>query len=331
MAEAGIRPSIKHRRVGDYQLESLITDGVNYQDWLAKHVSVETRRRVRIYSYGKATSPDSRQALARQARREFQILEGVESPGILKVLDYKESELGPALVFEHDPKAERLDQYLQRKRGELDIGRRLYLLRELAETLRYAHKKRLYHRALSPASVLVRETSRAQSSASRSHHELADRRARSERHRQHGPHDRHATCRRVRRRSGPRVSRARGPARALAVAGPSLDVFALGAVAHLVLAGAPARDRSDRACRETSPRPRPASFRRARRRGRRLAGLGPLQHPSGSFRTNRLDRRVHRVPRPCRDELTAPEPERVADPSTAKPGDRIGAGFTVVK
>ena len=115
------------------------------------------RRRVRIYSYGKATSPEARQALARQARREFQILEGVESPGILKVLDYKETELGPALVFEHDPGAQRLDHYLQRKLEGLDIGRRLFIVRELAETLRHAHKKRLFHRALTPASVLIRE------------------------------------------------------------------------------------------------------------------------------------------------------------------------------
>src|SRR6185436_14083876 len=159
MAEAGIRPSNKHRRVGDYQLDVLLGDGMNYQDWTAKHVSIGTKRRVRIYSYGKAASPESREALSRQARREFQILEGVESPGILKVQDYKDSELGPALIFEYDANAQRLDHYLQQKGEQLDIGRRLFILRELAETLEYAHKKRLYHRALSPACVLVREIS----------------------------------------------------------------------------------------------------------------------------------------------------------------------------
>jgi predicted ATPase len=33
MAEAGIRPSNKHRKVGDYQLGALLSEGASYQDW----------------------------------------------------------------------------------------------------------------------------------------------------------------------------------------------------------------------------------------------------------------------------------------------------------
>jgi len=330
MAEAGIRPSTKHRRVGDYQLESLISDGVNYQDWLAKHVSVETRRRLRIYSYGKVTSPESRQALARQARREFQILEGVESPGILKVLDYKESELGPALVFEHDPNAERLDHYVQRRREQLGIGRRLYILRELAETLRYAHKKRLYHRALSPASVLVRETT-----------ELNRPLRILIMNWQTGAREGSGTGSSVHTTGTQHVDEyVEDPARVylapealhgLSPAGPSLDVFALGAIAHLVLAGAP-------------PATDPTELAEKLRRGPGLRlsdaldgaadGLQDLvrfsTHPEVSARISSIDEFIEYLDL-AEDELTAPEPERVADPSTAKPGDRIGAGFTVAK
>ena len=46
--------------------------------------------------------------LARAAQREFQVLEGIQHPGILRAVAYHEHELGPALVFEHSPGALRL-------------------------------------------------------------------------------------------------------------------------------------------------------------------------------------------------------------------------------
>lgn len=153
--EAGVRPSNKHRRVGDYQLAVLIQEGESYQDWEGTDVAAEVRRRVRIYGYALAASKDARQALIRQATREFQILEGVDHPGILGVRDFKESELGPALLFDYSPREQRLDFLLRERGGQLNIDQRLSILRQLAETLKYAHRKKLVHRALSPQSVLV--------------------------------------------------------------------------------------------------------------------------------------------------------------------------------
>ena len=43
MEQAGIRPSQRARRVGDYVLGDLIADGPGYQDWLAKHASFDER------------------------------------------------------------------------------------------------------------------------------------------------------------------------------------------------------------------------------------------------------------------------------------------------
>lgn len=61
IAEAGIRPSNKHRQVGDYRLGKLIGEGDSYQDWDAQHVSVSTvHRRVRIYTVASASSPEAR-------------------------------------------------------------------------------------------------------------------------------------------------------------------------------------------------------------------------------------------------------------------------------
>ena len=148
--QAGIRPPGRGRRVGDYELEKLISEGDNWQDFSAKHAATGVARRVRIYPYARAASPEARDRLARTAQREFRVLEGVEHQGIQRVLDYREAELGPALIFEHDPDARRLDRYLAQKQTVLSLAERLALVRQLGEAMAFAHGKSLYHRGLAP-------------------------------------------------------------------------------------------------------------------------------------------------------------------------------------
>ncbi len=154
--QAGIRPRLRSRRVGDYELGAQLGEGEGWQDFLAKHVSLGVARRVRIYPFTRAASPEERKRLGRMATREFRVLEGIDHPGILRVLHFEESELGPALVFEHDPAAMRLDQFLAQHLQDLTLDARLDLLRELAVGLGYAHGKRLYHQGLTPQNILVR-------------------------------------------------------------------------------------------------------------------------------------------------------------------------------
>jgi serine/threonine protein kinase/predicted transcriptional regulator len=157
LEEAGIRPSQRARRVGDYQLDELLFTGPTYQDWLAHHATAKkTRRRIRLYPLPAAAGAEARAALERAARREMEALETVpDHPGLLKPQHLTRNEVGPALVFEHAPDALRLDHYLTRDGARLDLASRLALVRQLAETLQYVHEHRVFHRALSPQSVLV--------------------------------------------------------------------------------------------------------------------------------------------------------------------------------
>ena len=64
MQEAGIRPSQRARRVGDYRLDELLLEGPNYQDWTARHAAIDGERaRVRIYASAQSASDDERSAL----------------------------------------------------------------------------------------------------------------------------------------------------------------------------------------------------------------------------------------------------------------------------
>lgn len=84
MDQAGVRPSQRSRRVGDYLLGDLIADGPGYQDRLAKHPSFDNDfRRVRQYTVAQADSEDNRQRLQKAAAREYQILRMLDHTGIL--------------------------------------------------------------------------------------------------------------------------------------------------------------------------------------------------------------------------------------------------------
>lgn len=156
MEQAGIRASQRSRKVSDYELDQLINEGPGYQDWQATHSTLKNvRRRVRIYNVRTGATIDERQTIERAARREAELLESLQHPGILRREGFTEHELGPALIFEHDPKAIRLDHFLAQSHEQLTVDERLDLLRQIAEVMRFAHEKRIVHRALCPQSVLV--------------------------------------------------------------------------------------------------------------------------------------------------------------------------------
>ena len=154
--QAGIRPSHRQRRVSDYVLEQQIDEGKGFQDWQARHVQLpDTTRRVRIYTARSDATDEAKRTHERAAIREFQLMENLQSPGILRAVQYTGHELGPAVIFEHDPAAIRLDHFLAQRDRELTLSTRLDLVRQLAEVMHYAHKKRVVHRSLSPRSILV--------------------------------------------------------------------------------------------------------------------------------------------------------------------------------
>jgi hypothetical protein len=158
MEQAGIRPSQKSRRVGDFLLEELLFDsplGI-YQDWRARHVSLETTRRVaRIYLVSRQATPQDREIIHKAAVREFEILERLDHPGILKADPPTECEYGPVLFLREPPNSVLLHQFLSQEGASLPVHVRLDILRQIGEIIAYAHGRRIIHRSLSPQSILV--------------------------------------------------------------------------------------------------------------------------------------------------------------------------------
>jgi serine/threonine protein kinase len=159
MQKIGISHSTAHLRFGDdWKLEPRALDaGPGWEDRLAVRDDglVQERGRVRIYLSGSAASDEQRAKVDRAARREYQVLQGINHRGIVQAVQIREHQGGPAILFRHRESDLRLDAYLDAYGGRLVPAQRLDLVRQLADAVRYAHNRSLYHRALSARSVYV--------------------------------------------------------------------------------------------------------------------------------------------------------------------------------
>ena len=79
--------------------------GPGHRDWEASHVQNigVAKRRIRLYLVENEATAEEREMIRRAARRDFQLTEALQHPGVLRALGYTEHEVGPAIVFEHDP------------------------------------------------------------------------------------------------------------------------------------------------------------------------------------------------------------------------------------
>jgi serine/threonine protein kinase len=325
MEQAGIRPSQRSRRVGDYILGDLIADGPGYQDRLAKHASFQDGNvfcRVRQYTVAQASTEEHRNHLKRAAAREFQIIQTLDHQGILPVLDYKEHENGPALLFRYlDPNAVRFDHYLASNCEKLSPGQRLEMLRQIADAIRYAHRKRVIHRSLGPQSILVSDVAAQLPRLQVFNWQVGIREAASTSGRVTNVEDL-VEAQALVYMSPESLSDARKVTEAS-------DVFSLGAIAfHLFASRPPASNTTELAKILLDQKGLSISA--------VVDGAGPKleeliqwsTHPDVLTRIGSVEDFLTLLA-DVEDELTAPTETVVADPLKAKRGDRLPNGFVV--
>jgi serine/threonine protein kinase len=164
VTQSGIekRPVQSARRAGDYRLETLFHDSPtgSYQDWIGQHAtSASGKKLIRLYLEHQKSTPEERQTIHRAAEREYQVLNRLDHPGILRAETLTPTDVGHALVFRFEPAVVRLDQFLVENNDRLSLSDRIDLVRQIADAVAYAHRRRVVHRAISPQSILVTEGS----------------------------------------------------------------------------------------------------------------------------------------------------------------------------
>ncbi len=327
MEEAGIKESTRSRRVGLYELKELTDESDTFQDWNATHSETGVERLIRIYLTN-GRPADEVEILQKAAKREFRLLEGVNHPSIERALDYQQHEQGPALVFERDPDAQRLDHFLASLGAEDQLGilDAIELVRSIAESLRYAHGQKLFHRALSPQSIYVKRTAESGFSIKIGNWYTGDRSFAAEKDQL--TRLSRMTCL-IQEESGPYMAlEGYSTADSDAV---YLDVFSLGAISYLLFSGrAPAAsglELQDKLSHGTGLQITDA-----------LDGAGKaLQdliqyatHPEFASRLDSIDEFFEYLDL-AEDELSRPDNHRHDNPTEAKVGDRFEGGIEVIK
>ncbi len=204
---------------------------------------------------------------------------------------------------------------------------RLALLLQLAEVLAYAHGRRLYHRALAPQAILVRDPDADMPSLQVMSWQTAARETTA------GATSARATGTQHLERyidAPSQVYLAPEATRPDIAAGPHMDVFSLGAIAFHLFTGRPPADSR----LELIERLR---LGHGLRISDVLDGAGPcLQYliqistqPEVSSRTATVAEFLADLME-VEDELTTPDPERCVDPAQAVARDRLEGGFTVL-
>src|SRR6266511_990243 len=159
--QAGLHPSNRGRRAGDWQLGALLDEGPGWQDFAATRPRIDASRRIRVYLAGAATTAEEEEGLRRQAEREFRVVQDLRHDGIAQPLDLVQAERGPALLFERVDGEERLDLWAPGGVEGLGLDARIELVRQVGEAIAHAHSRKVTHRALTARSVLVRPSSDA--------------------------------------------------------------------------------------------------------------------------------------------------------------------------
>jgi serine/threonine protein kinase len=153
---ADFRPRPKQRMVGDFVVSDSdpIAEGPDWQDVRVNHPAVpDVPRRLRLYDVPPRVAESERKRIEQLARREYQLTLGVVHERIAAPSSVYLTDDGPALEFGHDDSAQPLDSYLRDEGADLSFDDRMALVTQLGETLSYAHRRHLIHRALAPARV----------------------------------------------------------------------------------------------------------------------------------------------------------------------------------
>ncbi len=141
------------RTVGTFNLQTLLYESVHRQVWEAQPQDTPTfSSRLELYPWPNGVD---RQQHERAVVRAHALLVGLDHAGLDKPQrPFGASETNaPGLVFE--TYHQRFDTYLRQKRDRLSLREQLLLVRQVLDTLSFAHEHQLYHRGLCPSALIV--------------------------------------------------------------------------------------------------------------------------------------------------------------------------------
>ena len=154
----------RQREVGSWVIdEEPLGEGDGWQDWPAFHrVATTDRHRIRFLVTPPGATTEERNRVRRLGEHEYRIMSRLTHDGLLRPRDVVNGDLGVGLVYPADDRFQRLDLWLADQTAGVSIADQLSIVRQVAEAVAYAHGNRVVHRGLTPRAVMLRRTSDAE-------------------------------------------------------------------------------------------------------------------------------------------------------------------------
>jgi eukaryotic-like serine/threonine-protein kinase len=132
---------------GNYQLVHLLGRGGFAEVYLGEHVRLKTQAAIKILQTH--LSDEGAEAFLHEA----QVIAQLKHPHIVRVLDFNLQEQRPFLVLEYAPNGSLRDRH--RPGVHVPLPQVVDYIKQVAGALHYAHEKRLIHRDVKPANMLL--------------------------------------------------------------------------------------------------------------------------------------------------------------------------------
>jgi serine/threonine protein kinase len=148
----------RQREAGSWVIdEKPMAEGEGWQDWPAFHKLASTERaRIRFMVTAPGVAATERARVRKVAEHEYRIMSRLAHDGLLRPRDVVESDLGVGLVYPHDERFQRLDLWLAGQADGVAVASQFSILRQVAESVHYAHGNKVVHRGLTPQAVYAR-------------------------------------------------------------------------------------------------------------------------------------------------------------------------------
>lgn len=144
------------KTIGRYRIESLIGRGGTGSVYVATDTTLNRRVAVKTLHTHLADQPRIQERFLNEARS----IARLEHPNIVQVFDFDQRDGYLYLVMPHLDAGSLRDRFYDATEngGQMDLREIVYLVRQVARALQYAHQQRLVHRDIKPGNVLLRRT-----------------------------------------------------------------------------------------------------------------------------------------------------------------------------
>lgn len=139
------------RTAGRYAIDRLIARGGMAAVYLAEHIDL--KRRVALKVLRPPDDADGAVDFEQRFRLEAQTLAGLSHPNIVTLHDFGELHDGRVFLAMEFIDGPRLADEL--RKGPMAPDRAVYLMLQVCQALRYAHRKGVIHRDLKPSNLLI--------------------------------------------------------------------------------------------------------------------------------------------------------------------------------